>query len=202
MGELRAALNEVSRDDASDGMTGATALCQGDSLSDADALDVLRRGLDEALARCSWREVVTLAEAGLPRAARLGAHAQLAGLHEARARGLDAGGHRSDAVAAWRAAVLATPMDEVGPHADRLRKLAEVEWQKGLLAAASAHIEEAALLLTDPASNLDGIRDAVTLTRGLFAGQAPLPTAPQAQACRTLTTCGGGPPHRRRASSG
>jgi hypothetical protein len=70
---------------------------------------MLRRGVDEALAGGSWREAVTLAEASIRRAAALAAYDQLAGLHEARARGLDAGGHRSDAVAAWRASVAATP---------------------------------------------------------------------------------------------
>ena len=92
----------------------------------------------------SWREAVTLAEASIRRAAALGASEELAGLHEARARGLDAGGHRTDAVAAWRASVTATPLDDVARRADRLRRLAELEWTEGLFAAAGGSIAEAA----------------------------------------------------------
>jgi DNA-binding CsgD family transcriptional regulator len=164
----------------------AAPLCQGSPLSDVHAFDLLRRGVDEALAGGSWREAVTLAEASIRRAAALAAYDQLAGLHEARARGLDAGGHRSDAVAAWRASVAATPDDEVVRRADRLRHLAEIEWQESLFAAADAHIEEAAILLEDHQGDAGEVLDAVTLTRGLFAGRAPLPTATQAHAIADL----------------
>ncbi|MFN8029927.1 MAG: AAA family ATPase [Dermatophilaceae bacterium] len=179
--ELRAAVNRASLSDAiaSGVPDGGSALCEGWPLSDIDAFELLRRGVDGALTARSWREAVTLAEVGIRRAAALAAYDQMAGLHEARARGLHAGGHRSDAVAAWSASVLATPMVDVGRRADRLRELAEVEWQESLFAAASGHIEEAAALVkTDPAA-AGTIRDAVTLTRGLFAGRAPMPTPAQ-----------------------
>lgn len=103
--------------------------------------------MGEALAARSWHEAVTLAEASIRRAAALGASEELAGLHDARARGLDAGGHRTDAVAAWRASVTATLLDDVARRADRLRRLAELEWTEGLFAAAGGSIEEAAALL-------------------------------------------------------
>ncbi|HRC12113.1 MAG TPA: LuxR C-terminal-related transcriptional regulator [Dermatophilaceae bacterium] len=203
--ELRGALKHASRSGAADsGVRGANAntdtdasagvatarpgaaLCEGWPLSDAQAFELLRRGVDEALTTASWREAVTLAEASIRRAAALDAHDQLAGLHEARARGLRAGGHRSDAVAAWRACVLATPTDDVGRRADRLRELAEIEWQEGLFAAAMGHIEEAATLLKHHPEAVGPGRDAVTLTRGLFAGRAPLPTPTQSAAIGEL----------------
>ncbi len=184
--ELRTTLGRGSRIDSSGAQIPGTALCHGKSLSDIDALEVLRRGVDEALVARSWRDVVTLAEAGLRRAAALAAYDQMAALHEARARGLHAGGHRSDAVAAWRATVTATPSNDVGRRAERLRELAEVEWEEGLFAAASRHIEEAAMVLELHHEAVGPIRDAVTLTRGLFAGRAPLPTPAQTRAVADL----------------
>ncbi len=186
--ELRAALTRVSLPAAeySDVPGGAAPPCQGSPLSDAHAFDLLRRGVQEALARRSWREAVTLADASIRRAAALGVHDQLADLHEARARGLAAGGHRSDAVTAWRASVVATSADDVGQRADRLRELAEVEWQESLFAAATDHIEEAARLLERHQEPDGSIRDAVTLTRGLFAGRPPVPTPAQSVAISDL----------------
>ncbi len=184
--ELRDALNRAPGTDTETSSVLGAAPCRGRPLSARHAFEVLRRGVDEALAAGSWREVVILAEASIRRAAELGAHAELAGLHEARARGLYAGGHRTDAVAAWQACVMATPTDEVGRRADRLRELAEVEWQEGLFAAATGHIEEAATLLGLHDEAVGPIRDAVTLTRGLFAGRAPLPTPTQGVAVADL----------------
>ena len=194
--ELRAALNQASRHGPDDsGMPGADTgagadtgrgPCQGGPLSPSQAFAVVRLGLDQALAAHSWREGVILAEASIRRAAMIGAHDGLAGLHEARARGLYAGGHRSDAVAAWRDSVRATPADQVAQRADRLRELAQVEWQEGLFAAAYGHIEDAATLLEGDQETLGPIRDGVTLTRGLFAGRPPLPTPAQEQAVADL----------------
>lgn len=186
--ELRAALRpQASAGADTSGQPGdRSTLCQGWPVPDVDAFRVLRRGVDEALAARSWREAVTLAEASIRRAAALAAYDELAGLHEARARGLAAGGHRTDAVAAWRAAVIATPIDEVGRRADRLRELAEIEWQEGLFTAAVSHIEEAAAVLAAHHEAVGPIRDAVTLTRGLFAGRAPLPTPAQRVAVADL----------------
>ena len=108
--ELRAALtHESGHDTDTSGAPSSGTLCQGWPVADHTAFEVLRRGVDEALAAGSWREAVTLAEASIRRAAALSAYEELAGLHEARARGLAAGGHRTDAVAAWRASVSATP---------------------------------------------------------------------------------------------
>ncbi len=186
--EVRAALRpQASTGDDTSGLPGGgSTVCQRWPVSDLDAFELLRRGVDEALAACSWREAVTLAEASIRRAAALTAYDQLPGLHEARARGLAAGGHRTDAVAAWQAAVIATPLDDAGRRADRLRELAEIEWQEGLFAAASSHIEEAAAVLEGHPEAVGSIRDAVTLTRGLFAGRAPLPTPAQRVAVADL----------------
>ncbi len=63
--------------------------------------------------------------------------------------------------------------------------MALVEWQESLFGAAREHIEEAAVLL-DGDRGASPIRDGVTLTRGLFAGRPPLPTAAQAQAIADL----------------
>ncbi len=186
--ELRTALkDEPSAVADSSGLLGAgTTVCRGRPATDVEAFELLRRGVDEALAAHSWREAVTLAEASIRRAAALAKYDHMAGLHEARARGLAAGGHRTDAVAAWRAAVMATSMDDVGCRANRLRELAEVEWQEGLFEAASGHIEEAAAVLASHPEAVGPIRDAVTLTRGLFAGRAPLPTPTQRRAVADL----------------
>lgn len=186
--ELRDAIKEASRPNAkAPGPAGARSTpCEGWPSSELQAFELLRRGVDEALAARSWREAVTLAEASIRRAAALGASEELAGLHEARARGLDAGGHRTDAVAAWRASVTATPLDDVARRADRLRRLAELEWTEGLFAAAGGHIEEAAALLEGHEDAVGPVHDAVTLTRGLFAGRAPLPSPQQLQAVADL----------------
>lgn len=186
--ELRAALGRTRSMQSSEESEAGSPLCQGRTVSDIEALALLRRGVGEALVARSWREAVVLAEAGLRRAAALAAYDEMAGLHEARARGLCAGGHRTEAVAAWRACVIATPTVEVGRRADRLRELAEVEWQESLFAAATSHIEEAATLLErhDHDPGVGPIRDAVILTRGLFAGRAPLPTPAQTRAVADL----------------
>ncbi len=186
--ELRLALSHAAGVHAQGDVELGTAqsLCQGSRLSDRQAYDLIRRGLDEALAARSWRQAVTLAETCIRRAATLATGDQLAELHEARARGLYAGGHRSDAVAAWRAAVAATPVSEVEVRAARLRELAEVEWQESLFTAASGHIEEAATLLSGDDVFVGAVRDSVTLTRGVFAGRAPLPNAAQLTAVEDL----------------
>ena len=185
--ELRAALtHESGHDTDTSGAPSSGTLCQGWPVADLTAFEVLRRGVDEALAAGSWREAVTLAEASIRRAAALSAYEELAGLHEARARGLAAGGHRTDAVAAWRASVSATPSDDVGRRADRLRELAELEWQEGMFEAAGRHIEEAAVVLDSHPAAVGPVRDAVTLTRGLFAGRAPVPTPRQREAVAEL----------------
>ncbi len=119
--ELRAALTRASHADSDATDVRGAAPCDGSPAgADLQVYELLRRGVQEALAARSWREAVTLAEASIRRAAALGLYDELAGLHEARARGLDAGGHRTDAVAAWRASVTATPMAEVEQRADRL----------------------------------------------------------------------------------
>lgn len=185
---LRAAITRAMQ--GPDAFTDPTPrLCQaGAELPDREAMPLLQVALTEALAAESWRGVVTLAEELIRRAVSMGEVHLLAEFHQVRATGLEKGGHLSDAVTAWQAAATTTSADQPAERAERLRRLAEVEWREGLFAAATIHVEQAASLLSGGGHGEDDgrIKDAVVITRALFAGRAPRRTAAQTEAVHDL----------------
>jgi hypothetical protein len=119
----------------------------GEKVAPEHALEILVAATEEALTRRAGTEGAEFARSAIELARRLGRTDMVPELVERLAVAAEYAGELHTAIAAWREA--AAGVSEAGIKADRLRRLALVEWDAGRFADALTHADQAKAALAD-----------------------------------------------------